>query len=120
MKADPKAGRAEALRRAASSNCFSSIDLEAVQPVAVLVHAKAQPAADRLTPLVFGLDVTQRANLENVGIVPPLAQRRMGEDDLTGITNRKLRRQSARQFGSRSRQLIRNSAARARPRRRDW
>ena len=49
------------------------VDLEAAQALAVLVHAQAQAAADGLAALALGADVAQRANLEDVRVVPALA-----------------------------------------------
>ena len=46
------------------------VDLEAAQPLALLVHAQAQAAADGLAPLALGADVAQGADLEDVGVVP--------------------------------------------------
>ena len=58
------------------------IDVEAAQALAVLVHAKPKAAPDRLPPCELGPDVAQGAYLEDIGVVPSLAQGRMGEDEL--------------------------------------
>ena len=48
---------------------------------AVLVHRQAQAAAD-LLPLLHGAaGLVERADLEDVGVVPALAQRRVAEDE---------------------------------------
>ena len=58
------------------------IHLETTEAFSLLVDAETQAAPDSLPPFALGLDVTQRADLKNVGIVPSLAQRRMREDEL--------------------------------------
>ena len=58
------------------------VDVKAAQPFALLVHAKPQAAADRLAALPFGAHLAQGADLEDVRVVPALAQRRVGEDEL--------------------------------------
>lgn len=57
------------------------IDLETVAADTVLIDAEAQATPD-LLPLLHGARrLIQRANLEDVRIVPALAQRRVGEDE---------------------------------------
>ena len=50
------------------------IDLEAMQPIAVLVHAQAQAATNSLPALAFGLDIAQGADLENIRVIPTFFQ----------------------------------------------
>ena len=50
------------------------VHLKSAQAIAVLIHAQAQTAADGLAALLFRCHVAQDANLEDVGIVPALAQ----------------------------------------------
>ena len=47
----------------------------------MLVHAQAQAASEGLAAFPFAADVAQGANLEDVGIVPALAQGRVREDE---------------------------------------
>lgn len=47
----------------------------------LLVHAQAQAASEGLAAFPFTADVAQGANLEDVGIVPTLAQGRVREDE---------------------------------------
>ena len=58
------------------------VDLEATQADAVLVHAEAKTTADRLATLALGADVAQPTDLEDVRVVPALAQSGVGEDEL--------------------------------------
>ena len=58
------------------------IDFETAQAFASLIHARAQPSANGLPPLTLRSNVTERANLEDVGVVPALTQRRVGENEL--------------------------------------
>ena len=58
------------------------IDFEAAQALTVLIDAKTKAASDRLPPFSLGPDVPQCADLEDIGIVPPLAQCGMREDEL--------------------------------------
>ena len=48
---------------------------KAAKALALLIDAKPQPAADRLTTLAFSSDLAQSANLEDVRIVPAFLQR---------------------------------------------
>ena len=57
------------------------IDVKATPASALLIDAQAQPAPDRLPPFPLAPHVAQAADLEHVGIVPALAQRRVGEDE---------------------------------------
>ena len=58
------------------------VHLEAGDALALLVDADAQTAPDHLAAPHLAGDLVQRANLEDVRIVPPLLQRGMGEDEL--------------------------------------
>ena len=60
----------------------SVLSLEAPQPLALLVHAEAQSPADGLAAFALGSHFAQGANLKDVGVIPALLQRRMGEDEL--------------------------------------
>ena len=51
----------------------------------VLVDADPEAAADGLAPLALGADVAERADLEDVGVVPSLAESGVGEDELEGL-----------------------------------
>ena len=52
-----------------------------VHAVAVIINADSQTATDFLPFGGAGIGVTQRADLEHIGIVPTFAQGRMGEDE---------------------------------------
>ena len=54
------------------------VDLEAAQALAFLIDAEAQTPTDGLPPLALGLNVAQRADLEDVGVVPALLAGRSG------------------------------------------
>ena len=58
------------------------VDVEAAQALALLVDAQTQAAADRLAALALGAHLAQRANLEDVRVVPAFAQGGVGEDEL--------------------------------------
>ena len=58
------------------------VDGAVADAAAVLVDADAEAAADGLAPLALGADVAERADLEHVGVVPPLAEGGVGEDEL--------------------------------------
>ena len=58
------------------------VDLEAAQALALLVDAETQAAADGLAALALGAHLAQGANLEDVRVVPALAQGGVGEDEL--------------------------------------
>ena len=58
------------------------VHFEAAQSLALLVDTQAQAASDCLPSLALGPDVAKGAYLKDVGAVPPLAQCRMGEDEL--------------------------------------
>ena len=58
------------------------VDLEAADALALLIDAQAQAAADRLPALALGAYLAQGADLKDVGVVPTLLQRGMGEDEL--------------------------------------
>ena len=58
------------------------VDLEAAYPLTILIDAQAQATANGLAALALGLNVTQGANLEHVGVVPAFLERRVGEDEL--------------------------------------
>ena len=57
------------------------VDQRVKAPLAILAHRQTQAAPDRLPPLALGADLAQCANLENVRVVPSLAQRRVAEDE---------------------------------------
>ena len=58
------------------------VDVEAAQALALLVDAETQAAADGLAALALGAHLAQGANLEDVRVVPALAQGGVGEDEL--------------------------------------
>ncbi len=58
------------------------VDVEAAQPFALLVDAQPQAAPDGLAAFPLGAHLAEGANLEDVRVVPALAQRRVGEDEL--------------------------------------
>ena len=58
------------------------VDVEAAQAFALLVHAQTQAAADGLPALALGAHLAEGANLEDVRVVPALAQGGVGEDEL--------------------------------------
>ena len=58
------------------------VDLEAAQPLAILVHAETQAAADGLAAFALGAHFAQGADLKDVRVVPALLQRGVGEDEL--------------------------------------
>ena len=51
------------------------VDVEPADPLAVLVDAQPEPAADRLPPLALRPDVPKGADLEDVRVVPAFPQR---------------------------------------------
>ena len=58
------------------------VDVEAPEAFALLVHAETQAAPDRLPALALGAHLADGANLEDVRVVPALAQGGVGEDEL--------------------------------------
>jgi hypothetical protein len=62
------------------------VDLEAAHPLAVLVHAQPQAAADGLPALALGLDVAQGADLEHVRVVPALRSAECEKMNLSGVS----------------------------------
>jgi len=63
-------------------------DFTVVDPGAMLVDGQAQAASDLLATRDRRARVSQGADLEDVGVVPSLAQGRVGEDEAQGLAGR--------------------------------
>ena len=58
------------------------VDVESPQAFSLLVDAEPQAASDGLAAFALGAHFAEGANLEDVRVVPALAQGRVGEDEL--------------------------------------
>src|SRR5438552_10889831 len=65
------------------------IDQRIETSLAAFAHRQTQAASDGLPPLAFRADLAQRANLENIRVVPTLAQSRVAEDESQWLGDRK-------------------------------
>ena len=65
------------------------IDQRIETSLAAFAHRQTQAPSDGLPPLAFRADLAQRANLENIRVVPTLAQSRVAEDESQWLGDRK-------------------------------